>query len=255
MPDDGGTLVVVPTLDEGSTIAELVRRLFAAAGDSSVALLVVDDGSRDGTAQIAAGLGESSKPVHVIERPRKLGLGTAYVTGFLWGLRRGYATIVEMDADLSHDPADMPRLVEALADADLVIGSRYVAGGSIPAWGPFRRALSAGGNLYARRWLRLGVRDSTSGFRAYRSSVLRELALTTVRAEGYAFQIEMTRRVRRAGGRIVEVPIRFVDRTHGRSKLSRAVVAEALVLVTLWGAVDRLRDRRSARATRADRRE
>jgi dolichol-phosphate mannosyltransferase len=240
----GRALVVVPTYNERDSIAEVARRLFAAAGDT-VELLVVDDGSPDGTADVVRRLVHGHHRIHLVERPRKLGLGTAYVAGFRRGLERGHWAVVEMDADLSHDPGDVPRLLAALVDADLVIGSRYAHGGRIPNWGLVRRALSLGGNVYARWALDLDVRDSTSGFRAYRSSILAAIDLARVTSEGYAFQIEMTRRVRGAGGRIVEVPITFVDRTKGASKMSRGIVVEALASVTFWGLQDWLARRRA----------
>lgn len=226
--------MVVPTYKETETIAEVVRRLFEAAGDD-VELLVVDDGSPDGTADLVEELAAGPHEIHLIRRAGKLGLGSAYVTGFRWGLERGYRAFVEMDADLSHDPADVPRLLKALDGADLAIGSRYVPGGGVSNWGRFRRVLSGAGNLYARAWLGFGVRDSTSGFRAYRRAAIARHDLSTVRSEGYAFQIEMTLRVHQAGGRIVEVPITFVEREAGASKMSRRIVLEALASVTRWG--------------------
>lgn len=240
-------LVIVPTYNERDSIADVARRLFDAAGDS-VELLVVDDGSPDGTASLVKSLAaESPHGIHVIERSHKQGLGTAYVTGFRWGLERGYWAMVEMDADLSHDPADVPRLLDRLrSGADLAIGSRYVEGGGTENWGPLRRALSAGGNLYARAWLGYPVRDSTAGFRAYRAEALAAQDLSTVRSEGYGFQIEMTRRVFRAGGTIAEVPITFTERVAGKSKMSRRIVAEALLQVTRWGVSDRFGGRRRA---------
>lgn len=233
-------LVIVPTYNESDSIVEVARRLFDAAGDS-VELLVVDDGSPDGTASLVKSLAaESQFAIHVLERSHKQGLGTAYVTGFRWGLERDYWAFVEMDADLSHDPADVPRLLARLRDgADLAIGSRYVDGGGTENWGPLRRALSAGGNLYARAWLGYAVRDSTAGFRAYRAEVLAREDLSTVRSEGYGFQIELTRRVFQAGGTIAEVPITFTERVAGKSKMSRRIVAEALLQVTRWGLRDR----------------
>lgn len=238
-------LVIVPTYNERENIDEVARRLFTAARDACD-LLVVDDGSPDGTAAFVKSLAAGSPyEIHVIERSHKQGLGTAYVTGFRWGLERGYWAFVEMDADLSHDPADVPRLLERLAGgADLAIGSRYVEGGGTENWGPLRRALSAGGNLYARLWLGYPVMDSTAGFRAYRAEVLAREDLSTVRSEGYGFQIEMTRRVWKAGGTIAEVPITFVERVQGKSKMSRRIVAEALLQVTRWGVADRLAGRR-----------
>jgi dolichol-phosphate mannosyltransferase len=231
-------LVIIPTYNERDAIPEVIRRLFDAA-DENVHLLVVDDGSPDGTASIVEELARGPHNIHLLQRPSKLGLGTAYVTGFRWAFERGYFAVVEMDADLSHDPADVPRLLDALGSADLAIGSRYVPGGGVGNWGRSRRILSAGGNLYARAWLGYKVKDSTSGFRAYRADFLRTLELETVGSEGYAFQIEMTRRVRNAGGRIVEVPITFIERAHGRSKMSKRIVGEALVRVAGWGMKDR----------------
>jgi glycosyltransferase involved in cell wall biosynthesis len=233
-------LVIVPTYNERDSIGDVARRLFDAAGDS-VDLLVVDDGSPDGTAALVKSLAaESTHGIHVIERSHKQGLGTAYVAGFRWALERGYWAVVEMDADLSHDPADVPRLLECLrGGADLAIGSRYVEGGGTENWGPLRRGLSAGGNLYARAWLGYPVRDSTAGFRAYPARVLAGLDLSSVRSEGYGFQIEMTRRVWHAGGTISEVPITFTERVAGKSKMSRRIVVEALVRVTRWGLQDR----------------
>jgi dolichol-phosphate mannosyltransferase len=232
-------LVIVPTYNESESIATVVRRLFEACPDG-VELLVIDDGSPDATADVVRGLTGRDHRIHLIDRARKLGLGTAYVTGFQWAIARGYRAVVEMDADLSHDPADVPRLLAALADADLVIGSRYVQGGGVGNWGRSRRILSQGGNLYARAWLGFGVRDSTSGFRAYRVAALTEQDLTGVHSEGYAFQIEMTHRLHRAGRRIVEVPITFVERHAGSSKMSRRIVFEAIGRVTEWGVRDRL---------------
>ncbi len=237
-PDREQAVVIVPTYNERANIGEVARRLFDAAADR-VDLLVIDDGSPDGTAEFVRELAEGPHDVHLLERSGKQGLGTAYVLGFNWALERGYSAVVEMDADLSHDPADVPRLLDALADADLVIGSRYVPGGGVRNWSRFREALSRGGNFYARTWLGFGVRDSTSGFRAYRAEMLRRLDLRDVRSEGYAFQIELTRKVFRAGGRIREVSIMFVEREQGESKMSRRIVLEAIARVTRWGIADR----------------
>lgn len=233
-------LVVVPTYNEADSIREVTRRLFGAAG-SRVDLLVVDDGSPDGTAGIVRELAQGRDDIHVLERADKQGLGKAYVDGFSWGLERGYEAFVEMDADLSHDPAMVPRLLEALTDADLVIGSRYIPGGRVENWGAFRRLLSRYGNAYARMLLRYPVRDSTAGFRAFRADWLSTQDLSTVASQGYAFQIEMTRRVHRSGGRIVEVPITFTEREHGDSKMSNRIVIEALAEVTAWGIKDRFK--------------
>lgn len=236
-------LVIVPTYNERDNIGEVVRRLFDAAGDS-VDLLIVDDGSPDGTADLVRELAQGPHGIHLMERSGKQGLGTAYIAGFKWAMERGFKAVIEMDADLSHDPADVPRLLEALGGADLAIGSRYVPGGGVENWSKVRQMLSASGNLYARMWLGFPVRDATSGFRAYRVSMLAEQNLDTVRSEGYAFQIEMTRRIYKAGGRIVEIPITFVERVAGRSKMSKKIVAEALTQVTRWGINDRFKDRK-----------
>jgi dolichol-phosphate mannosyltransferase len=227
-------LVIVPTYNERDAIPEVVRRLFDAA-DDSVDLLVVDDGSPDGTAEVVRDLAKGPHEINLLERARKLGLGTAYVEGFRWALERGYWAVVEMDADLSHDPADVPRLLDALGNADLAIGSRYVPGGGVGNWGVLRRLLSRAGNLYARALLGFRVKDSTSGFRAFRAEVLRHLDLDSLRSEGYGFQIETAWRVHRRSGRIVEVPITFMERTHGSSKMSKKIVIEALLSVTRWG--------------------
>lgn len=230
-------LVVVPTYNERATMREVAQRLFDASGD--VELLVVDDSSPDGTAEVVSELDDPR--VHLLRRPGKQGLGSAYVEGFGWAAAHGYEIVVEMDADLSHDPAEVPRLLEALERADVVIGSRYVPGGAIPRWGPLRRLLSRAGNAYARWWLRLPVRDATSGLRAYRARVLADAGLDGIRSEGYAFQIEMTRRAASLGAAIAEIPITFTERAGGRSKMSRRIVVEALWRVTWWGLVDRVR--------------
>lgn len=240
-------LVIVPTFNERANIGEVVRRLFDAAGDR-VDLLVVDDGSPDGTADFVEELAQGPHGIHLLRRAGKLGLGTAYLAGFAWAMEHGYNAVVEMDADLSHDPADVPRLLDALGSADLVIGSRYVPGGRVENWGRFRKALSSGGNLYARVWMGWKVQDATAGFRAYRTAFLQTLDLASVHSEGYGFQIEMTRRVFRSGGRIAEIPITFVERVAGTSKMNRRIVAEALWDVTRWGIRDRFRGRPKVRA-------
>lgn len=243
--------MVLPTFDEAQTIEAVLRRTRAALPGAEI--LVVDDGSPDGTADLAGRVGDEVGSVTVMRRTARAGLGDAYRTGFSWGLDHGAEALVEMDSDLSHDPAALPSLVAALEDADLVIGSRYVPGGSIPQWGLHRRLLSKGGNTYSAVMLGVPVKDMTSGFRVYRAQLLKEMDLDTVRADGYGFQIEMTYRAALAGARIVEVPIRFVDREAGQSKMSSAIVVEALGLVTRWGAArlaGRLRPRRSVGAGR-----
>lgn len=237
-PSNARSLVIVPTFNELESIEEVTQRLFSAAS-GAMDLLVVDDGSPDGTAAFVKQLASDNPHIHLIERAGKQGLGTAYVAGFRWAIERGYDAVVEMDADLSHDPADVPRLLHRLQDADLVVGSRYVPGGRVENWGWIRRMLSLAGNLYARMWLGFDVRDSTSGFRAYTTAVLAREDLGTLRSEGYSFQIEMTRRIYRATGRIVEVPITFVERARGKSKMSRRIVIEAMLGVTRWGIRDR----------------
>lgn len=227
-------LVVLPTYNESATIEDVLRRVGKALPDASV--LVVDDGSPDGTGQIAADYGEQAGNVHVLSRPSKLGLGSAYRDGFTWGLERDYEALVEMDSDLSHDPDALGSLLAPLEQGyEVAIGSRYVPGGSIPNWSFVRRVLSRGGNIYAGWLLGLRVRDSTAGFRAYRASVLKRIGLGSVRAESYGFQIEMTYRAVAVGAKIAEVPIQFVDRELGTSKMSTFTVVEALALVSWWG--------------------
>ncbi|MCB1007135.1 MAG: polyprenol monophosphomannose synthase [Acidimicrobiales bacterium] len=232
-------LIVLPTYNEAENIDEVLRRTRAAVPDADV--LVVDDGSPDGTADLADALGDELGRVQVMRRTEKNGLGAAYRAGFRWGLDEGYEALVEMDSDLSHDPAALPTLLTALdLAADLVIGSRYVPGGSIPEWSWHRRALSRWGNRYAAGLLGLAVNDATAGYRAYRASMLRQIDLDQVVADGYGFQIEMTYQVVERGGRIVEVPIAFTDRVRGTSKMSGRIVVEALGLVTWWAVRDRL---------------
>jgi dolichol-phosphate mannosyltransferase len=227
------TLVVLPTYNEAATIEAVLGRTRTAVPDAEI--LVVDDGSPDGTADIAEKAGSELGGVSVLRRDRRRGLGDAYREGFAWGLERRFDALVEMDSDLSHDPGALPSLIAPLADHDLVIGSRYVPGGSVPHWSRHRRLLSRGGNWYAMLALGVPVHDMTSGFRAYRADLLRAIDLGAVRAEGYGFQIEMTYRAAQLDARICEVPIRFVDREVGTSKMSGAIVAEALVMVTRWG--------------------
>jgi dolichol-phosphate mannosyltransferase len=228
-------LVVLPTYNELENIDAVLRRVRGALPAATV--LVVDDGSPDGTAELAESLGKEMGGIEVMRRHRKSGLGSAYRAGFRWGLDHGFDACVEMDADLSHEPEALPGLVDALTGGtEVVVGSRYVPGGAIPNWAWHRRLLSRGGNAYASALLGLGVADSTSGFRVYAASVLQRIDLDGIRADGYGFQIEMTYRARQAGATVVEVPIRFVDRVDGESKMSTFIVVEALGLVTWWGA-------------------
>ncbi|HEV3266201.1 MAG TPA: polyprenol monophosphomannose synthase [Acidimicrobiales bacterium] len=230
-------LVVIPTYNESENIEGVLHKVRGALPDATV--LVVDDGSPDGTGDMAEAVGTQIGNIEVLRRSEKAGLGSAYRAGFRWGLDRGFDVCVEMDADLSHDPDALPDLVAPLVHGgngvELVIGSRYVPGGSIPKWAWHRRLLSRGGNVYASALLGLGVTDSTAGFRAYAATVLNRIALDSIRAEGYGFQIEMTYQAKRAGATIAEVPIRFVDRTKGESKMSTFIVVEAFGLVTWWG--------------------
>ena len=227
-------LVVLPTYQEAANIERVLWRIRAAVPDAMV--LVVDDGSPDGTAELADVAGAELGSIAVLRRAGKAGLGDAYRAGFAWGLDHGFDVLIEMDADLSHDPGSLPSLVDAVrSGADLSIGSRYVEGGSAPGWAWHRKLLSRFGNRYAAAMLRLQVHDATSGFRAYRAEALREVGLDSVRADGYGFQIEMAYRVARNGGHITEVPISFVDREAGESKMSMRIVVEALILVTRWG--------------------
>lgn len=226
-------LIVLPTYNEAANIDTVLGRVRTAVPDADI--LVVDDNSPDGTADLAAAAGDRLGQVEILRRPGKSGLGPAYRAGFRWGLERGYEAFVEMDSDLSHDPDALPSLLEGLERANLVIGSRYVPGGSIPNWALHRRLLSQWGNRYAAAMLGMKVRDLTAGFRAYDAAALRAIDLDQVRADGYGFQIEMSFRTARAGGTVTEVPIRFVDRVAGESKMSMHTVVEALALVTLWG--------------------
>ena len=232
--------IVMPTYEEAGNIAVVLPRVRAAAPDAHV--LVVDDASPDGTADLAEAVGSEVGGVTVLRRTGPRGFGAACRAGFGWALERDYEIVVGMDADLSHDPAALPSLLRAVEDgADLAVGSRYVPGGAIPRWPAHRRALSRFGNRYATAVLRLPVSDATSGYRAYRSTALRRIDLDHQRANGYGFLIEMVYRVARGGGRVAEVPIVFVDRERDGSKMSGRIVVEAMALVTLWGLRDLVR--------------
>lgn len=225
-----GTLIVVPTYNEGTNLRALVEAVLRVAPEAH--LLVVDDASPDGTGQLAEELARRDERVHVLHRARKLGLGTAYVEGFRWGLSRGYQRLFEMDADFSHDPTQLPRLFAALEEgADVVLGSRNVAGGAVSGWGPGRLLLSKGGSAYSRVVLGIGVRDLTSGYKAFSRRALERLDLSSVCSNGYAFQIELTYRALRAGLTVVEVPITFVDRRAGKSKMNGRIFLEAVGVV------------------------
>ena len=233
----GPVAVIIPTYNERDNVDDIVSRTRAAVPDADI--LVVDDNSPDGTGDLAEKLALTDQHVHVLHRTQKAGLGAAYLAGFDWALERGYGVLVEMDADGSHDPAELPGLLAALADADLVVGSRWVRGGTVRNWPRSREVLSRGGNAYARIMLRLPVHDATGGYRAYRAATLRRIGLHEVRSQGYCFQIELTLRTVRAGLSVAEVPITFTERARGTSKMNRAIVAEALWRVTLWSVTRR----------------
>jgi dolichol-phosphate mannosyltransferase len=241
--DLGRVLVVIPTYNEAETLEPVVARLRASVPEADV--LVVDDGSPDGTGEIADRLVAADATVHVLHRTQKAGLGAAYIAGFRWALAEGYDAVVEMDADGSHAPEELPRLLTALREADLVIGSRWVPGGQIRNWPLYRQVISIGGSTYARVLLRFPVRDSTSGYRAFRRQVLEELKLDEVASQGYCFQIDLAWKTWRSGFRVREVPITFTEREVGRSKMSRAIVIEALWRVAGWGLTSRSRSARA----------
>ena len=233
------TLVVLPTYEEALNIEEVLRRVRDAVPDADV--LVVDDNSPDGTASVARRLASELGRIDVEVRRRKDGLGSAYRHGFRIGLDRGYDVLVQMDSDLSHDPSDVPRLLEKIErGADFAIGSRYVPGGEIPHWAWYRRALSRYGNRYACFVLGMSIRDTTSGFRAYQADTLKAIDVFSTRSKGYGFQIETAYRVSMQSFALDEVPIVFRDRVRGASKMSPAVMSEEMVLVTWWGIRDRL---------------
>jgi dolichol-phosphate mannosyltransferase len=242
------TLIVTPTFQEADNVEEFLRRVRSAVPDADV--LVVDDNSPDGTGAIADRVARELGQIDVLHRPSKDGLGEAYRAGFGVGMDRGYERLVQIDADLSHDPTTIPALLQAVADgADMSIGSRYTEGGLIPHWPWFRRALSRYGNRYAGLVLGLKIRDATSGFRAYRASSLEAIDFAASRSKGYGFQIETAYRVLRHGGVVREVPIVFTDRVRGYSKMTWGIFAEELSLVTWWGVRDRVL-RRGSRRTR-----
>jgi dolichol-phosphate mannosyltransferase len=231
VPTDRVT-VVIPTYNERENLSHIA----AAVTHQGYRLLIVDDSSPDGTGALADRLATEDTRMSVLHRLRKEGLGPAYVAGFDRALAEGAEIVIEMDADFSHDPSDLSRLVEAIDEgADLAIGSRYVPGGSTPDWPLGRRIISRGGNLYVRAMLGIGVRDATAGFRAFRAEALRSLPFHQAQASGYAFQVEMAMRADQAGLRVVEVPITFRDRAHGTSKMGMGIVLEAMRLVTVWG--------------------
>jgi dolichol-phosphate mannosyltransferase len=233
-------LVIVPTYNEAENVELILDRLRASVPTAHA--LVVDDGSPDGTAEIVEKLATADPRVHLLRRTTKSGLGPAYVAGFRWARANGYAIVVEMDADGSHAPEQLPELLAALETADLVLGSRYVPGGAVADWPVHRLLLSRAGNRYTRWALRLPLSDATGGYRAARAELIDQLPFDDVASQGYCFQVDWAWRAVRAGATVREVPITFTERAFGRSKMSGSIVREALVRVTVWGLQDRLAD-------------
>ena len=230
-------LTIIPTYNELESLPKTLGRLRTAVPASDV--LVVDDNSPDGTGQLADRMAAEDGQVHVLHRAGKAGLGAAYIAGFKWGLEAGYDILVEMDADGSHQPEELHLLLEALTSADLVIGARWIRGGSVVNWPLSRRVLSVGGNFYVRLLLGIGVHDATAGYRLFRRTTLEKLQLNSVESTGYVFQTEMVTRTLRAGLTVKEVPIQFIERVRGESKMSPAVAAESMRRVTRWGLSER----------------
>jgi dolichol-phosphate mannosyltransferase len=232
-------VIVMPTYNERQNLEIMAGRIRESTPDAD--LLVVDDNSPDGTGDLADKLAEADQHVHVMHRTEKAGLGKAYIAGFSWALEHGYDVVVEMDADGSHRPEDLPRLLAAVeAGADGVIGSRWVPGGSVVNWPKKREALSRCANIYTRLMIGFSIKDATGGYRAYRASTLRKIDLSNVESTGYSFQVDVTVRILRAGLKIVEVPITFVERERGVSKMDSAVIREAFWRVFQWGVQSRL---------------
>ncbi|MFD8809383.1 polyprenol monophosphomannose synthase [Streptomyces sp. NPDC059597] len=250
----GTVLVIIPTYNEAENIKAIVGRVRKAVPAAHV--LVADDNSPDGTGKLADELAAADDHVKVLHRKGKEGLGAAYLAGFRWGLEHDYGVLVEMDADGSHQPEELPRLLTALKGADLVLGSRWVPGGRVVNWPKSREAISRGGSLYSRLALDLPLRDITGGYRAFRRETLEGLGLAEVASQGYCFQVDLARRSVKAGYHVVEVPITFVEREFGDSKMSKDILVEALWRVTAWGVGDRVHKLKAKGAdkggTRAD---
>jgi len=247
---DQRMIMVIPTYNEAENLKGIIARLRSSVPDSHV--LIVDDASPDGSGQLADEISMSDEHVHVLHRPAKQGLGAAYVAGFTWCLDRGFDVIGQMDADGSHRPEQLPCLVAALDGADAVLGSRWVPGGEVVNWPIARKFLSRGGNTYARLAMGIPVRDATGGFRVFRRHVLASVGLDDVASRGYCFQVDVIQRVLDTGFRVVEVPITFVEREHGVSKMSQRIVSEALLRVTVWGIerrIGRLKQQRPKRTS------
>jgi dolichol-phosphate mannosyltransferase len=241
--DEQRILVIIPTYDESANIERIVARTRSSVPHAHV--LIADDNSPDGTGLVADRLAAADDHVHVMHRLGKEGLGAAYLAGFEWGLHEGYDVLVEMDADGSHQPEQLPTLLAALADADLVLGSRWVKGGSVVNWPKSREVLSRAGNLWTRLALGIRLKDATGGYRAFRRETLLGLGLDNVASSGYCFQVDLAWRAAKAGFKVVEVPITFVEREHGVSKMSQRIVVEALLRTTAWGIAHRAGQLRS----------
>jgi dolichol-phosphate mannosyltransferase len=239
----GSILVIIPTYNESENIARIITRTRKAVPDAHI--LIADDNSPDGTGRLADEIASADDHVHVMHRLGKEGLGAAYLAGFEWGLTAGYDVLVEMDADGSHQPEQLPLLLDALADADLVLGSRWVKGGEVLNWPKSREVLSRGGNLWTRIALGIPLRDATGGYRAFRRKTLLGLGLDNVASSGYCFQVDLAWRALKAGFRVVEVPITFIEREYGDSKMSQKIVVEALVRTTMWGLAHRAKQLRT----------
>ncbi len=247
--DLGRIVVIIPTFNECESLAAIVARVRTSVPEADI--LVIDDNSPDGTGDIADGLAADDSQLHVMHRLGKEGLGAAYLAGFSWALQHDYAVVVEMDADGSHQPEQLSRLLTALRGADLVLGSRWIAGGGTENWSKSREILSRGGNFYTRTMLGVPLRDATGGYRAFRAETLRKLDLHNVASQGYCFQVDLAWRAVQRGLIVTEVPITFVERAVGTSKMSQRIVVEALWRVTVWGFDDRVtRVRRTAQKKR-----
>ena len=238
--DIGKVLVVIPTYNELKNLPIIVAGVRAAAPE--VQILIADDNSPDGTGEVADGLAAQDNAVQVLHRATKSGLGAAYLEAFQWAKTNEFDVVVEMDADGSHSPADLVKILAALTNSDVVLGSRWVKGGQVVNWPRSRELLSRGGNLYTRLWLGIPLKDATGGFRAYRMTALAKIDVSKVESQGYCFQVDMAWRVVRSGLRVIEVPITFVEREFGESKMSQAIVKEALWRVTQWGLAKRVAD-------------
>ena len=246
----GPILVIIPTYNESENIARIISRTRSAVPYAHI--LIADDNSPDGTGRLADEIASADDHVHVMHRLGKEGLGAAYLAGFEWGLNEGYEVLVEMDADGSHQPEQLPRLLAALPDADLVLGSRWIKGGEVVNWPKSREVLSRAGNLWTRIALGIRLHDATGGYRAFRRKTLLGLGLDNVASAGYCFQVDLAWRALKAGFRVVEVPITFIEREYGDSKMNQRIVVEALVLTTLWGVAHRARQLRALATNRAE---